>query len=128
MKLKDIIGGTILLLMWVFLFFLGWVAFAVIINAQPAEDTLITFTDGADLQRQVAEIRAVCDTISGKWVNDSTYRTYFPPMTRCRVNVTIQWFINPSLKAEAGLHVVNIANPIPYIKVPGEALITWEWE
>lgn len=108
------------------------------IHAQPVpQDTLITFTDGADLQRQVREIGAVCDSVEiGTWPTyyldleaDSSWTVMRPVYeARCRTNVQVQWFINPSLKAEAGLHVVNIANPIPYVEVPGEALITWEWE
>lgn len=102
-------------ILWVFAIGIILIIAIHIAHAEPApQDTLITFTDGADLQRQVREIRAVCDTTDGAWVEDSSSRTYYPVLIRCRVNIRIEWYKNPH-------------QAINFDPIIGEALITWEW-
>lgn len=73
--------------------------------AKASDDTIVTFTDGADLQRQVQEIGAVCDTAVSKIYNQTYYDfkgsgvaikdTMFIFDIRCRTNVQVRIVLPP---------------------------------
>jgi len=119
--LEKLVDWMTFLLMLIAMFLFAIFLSVVDAHAQPApQDTLITFVDGADLQRQIQEIRK-CGKI---WVTDiivpdSAAVSY--QVFRCRVNV--QWGIIFPPDIEIRL----VTGELLQHRQDGEALITWEW-